>query len=109
MILEEDYDEDYTPTEEEIHEYARVIGLDPENEPNHLWIAREDINAPLPTNWKPCQDTIGDIYYFNFETGDNIWDHPCDEFYRRMFADERQKSKLDKKKEQQRKFRRKTT
>lgn len=26
----------------------------------------------------------GDIYYFNFSTGESIWDHPCDEFYRQV-------------------------
>ena len=103
VFLEEDFDKNYTPTEEEINEYARVIGLDQENEPNHLWVAREGINAPLLTNWKPCQNTTGDNYYFNFETGDSIWDHPCDEFYRRMVAEERQKSKLDKKKDTKKK------
>ena len=92
IILEEDYDENYIPSEEEIFEYARVIGLDPEKESSLLWIAREGINAPLPTHWKPCQDTTGDIYYFNFETGDSIWDHPCDEFYREMVIEERQKN-----------------
>jgi len=91
VILEEDYDENYVPSEEEIHEYARVIGLDPVIEPDLLWIAKEGINAPLPAHWKPCQDTNGDIYYFNFETGDSIWDHPCDEFYRGMVVEERQK------------------
>ena len=104
VVLEEDYDKNYTPTKEEIHEQGRVIGLDPEIEPNHLWIAREGINAPQPTNWKPCQDTTGDSYYFTFATGDSIWDHPCDEFYRRMVADERHKSKLDKKKDTKKKM-----
>ena len=93
-ILEEDYDENYIPSEEEIFEYARVIGIDPEKEPDLLWIAREGINAPLPSHWKPCQDTTGDIYYFNFETGDSIWDHPCDQFYQTMVAEERQKKQL---------------
>ena len=37
----------------EIYDYARVIGIDPEREPEMLWIAREGINAPLPENWKP--------------------------------------------------------
>ena len=37
------------------------------------------------------QDPNGDIYYFNFATGDSIWDHPCDEFYRKMVVEERQK------------------
>ena len=93
-ILEEDYDENYVPTEEEILEYARVIGIDIKTENDLLWIAKEGINAPLPPNWKPCQDTNGDIYYFNFENGDSIWDHPCDEFYRNMVAEERQKKQF---------------
>lgn len=30
-----------------------------------------------------CSKTpTGDIYYFNFNSGDSIWDHPCDEHYR---------------------------
>jgi centrosomal protein CEP164 len=37
----------------EICEYAQVISLDPQREPDLLWIAREGINAPLPENWKP--------------------------------------------------------
>lgn len=95
IILEEDYDENYVPTEEEIHEYARVIGLDPDSEKNLIWIAKEGINAPLPPHWKPCQDVSGDIYYFNFETGDSIWDHPCDEYYRGIVARERAKLKTE--------------
>ncbi|XP_074653247.1 uncharacterized protein LOC141907487 isoform X2 [Tubulanus polymorphus] len=91
VILEEDYDENYQPSEEEIHEYAQVIGIDPDNEHELLWIAREGINAPLPEHWKPCQDPNGDIYYFNFQTGDSIWDHPCDEYYRNMVSQERTK------------------
>ena len=53
LILEEDYDENYVPPEDEICEYAQCIGIDPDLEPHLLWIAREGINAPLPENWKP--------------------------------------------------------
>ncbi|XP_052265230.1 trichohyalin-like isoform X2 [Dreissena polymorpha] len=91
MVLEEDYDENYVPPEEEVEEYAQCIGIDPDREKHLLWIAREGINAPLPDNWKPCQDPNGDIYYFNFATGDSIWDHPCDDFYKKMVIEERQK------------------
>ncbi|KAJ8034200.1 hypothetical protein HOLleu_20940 [Holothuria leucospilota] len=95
LVLEEDYDENYQPTEEDILEYAQVVGINPDTEPELMWIAREGINAPLPNDWKPCQDTGGgDIYYFNFATGESMWDHPCDEFYRSMVAEEREKMKL---------------
>jgi len=38
------------------------------------------------------QDPNGDIYYFNFATGESIWDHPCDEFYKKMVVEERKKT-----------------
>ncbi|XP_028400328.1 centrosomal protein of 164 kDa-like [Dendronephthya gigantea] len=91
-ILEEHYDEDFQPSEEEILEYARAIDIDPEKEKELLWIAKEGIVAPLPPDWKPCQDPNGEIYYFNFATGESIWDHPCDEYYRRLVAEERKKN-----------------
>uniref|UniRef100_A0A8D0GCS6 Centrosomal protein of 164 kDa n=1 Tax=Sphenodon punctatus TaxID=8508 RepID=A0A8D0GCS6_SPHPU len=91
LILEEDYDESYIPSEQEIHEFAREIGIDPESEPELMWLAREGIVAPLPAEWKPCQDITGDIYYFNFSNGQSTWDHPCDERYRQLVAQEREK------------------
>ncbi|XP_044138182.1 centrosomal protein of 164 kDa isoform X6 [Bufo gargarizans] len=91
LILEEDHDENYIPQEHEIQEYARMIGIDPDAEPELMWLAREGIVAPLPTDWKPCQDVTGDIYYFNFATGQSTWDHPIDEHYRELVVQERAK------------------
>ncbi|KAL0972763.1 hypothetical protein UPYG_G00194470 [Umbra pygmaea] len=88
LILEEDYDENYIPSEQEIYEYAREIGIDPDQEPELLWLAREGIVAPLPPEWKPCQDVTGDVYYFNFSSGQSTWDHPCDEQYRSLVKQE---------------------
>merc|ERR1712048_439421 len=79
LVLDEPYDENYQPTEQEIFEYAQVIGIDPYHEPELLHIARQGIVAPLPSDWKPCQDENGEIYYFNFANGESVWDHPCDE------------------------------
>uniref|UniRef100_A0A8B9YPM9 Centrosomal protein of 164 kDa n=1 Tax=Bos mutus grunniens TaxID=30521 RepID=A0A8B9YPM9_BOSMU len=67
------------------------IGIDPIKEPQLMWLAREGIVAPLPVEWKPCQDITGDIYYFNFANGQSTWDHPCDEHYRNLVIQERGK------------------
>ena len=57
-----------------------------------MWIAREGLKAPLPEHWKPCKTPgTGDIYYFNFQTGDSIWEHPCDERYKSLYAVEKAK------------------
>lgn len=36
----------------------------------------------------------GDIYYFNFSSGESTWDHPCDEYYRKLVVGERERAKL---------------
>ncbi|KAA3678292.1 uncharacterized protein DEA37_0013722 [Paragonimus westermani] len=91
LVLEELHDPSYLPTENEVLDYARVLGIDPSSEPHLLHFAREGLTAPLPTDWKPCQDLNGDIYYFNFSTGQSVWDHPCDEYYREIVKKERNK------------------
>ncbi|XP_057287976.1 centrosomal protein of 164 kDa [Pezoporus wallicus] len=91
IILEEDYDDTYVPSEQEVQDYARTIGIDPKKEPELLWLAREGIVALLPPGWKPCQDITGEIYYFNFANGQSMWDHPCDDHYRKLVIQEREK------------------
>ena len=94
LILEEDYDENYEPTEQEIKEYATdVLGLSLASDADFIWIARQGIKEPLPPEWKPIQDVSGDIYYFNFENGQSMWDHPCDEYYRGLYLQEKKKKK----------------
>jgi len=33
----------------------------------------------------------GKIYYYNFATGEATWEHPCDEYYRKLLRQEREK------------------
>lgn len=45
-----------SPTSEEIITYGHVIGLDLENQDQHLrWIGKQAIMADLPVNWKVFQ------------------------------------------------------
>eukprot|EP00392_Amoebophrya_sp_AT5.2_P009420 g9448.t1 len=84
-------DENYEPTTQEINEYAEWLGMDKDQDQDLLWIAKEGLKAPLPNPWKPCQTQEGEIFYFNFETGESVWDHPCDDHYRKVFAEEKKK------------------
>jgi len=43
------------------------------------------------SNFFFSQDQTGDIYYFNFSTGESVWDHPRDDFYRNRVFEERQR------------------
>ncbi|KAI5060036.1 hypothetical protein GOP47_0024456 [Adiantum capillus-veneris] len=75
----------------ELVEYATWLGMDLTNHKNLLWIAKEALIAPLPSDWKPCLTEEDEIYYFNFTSGRSIWDHPCDEYYRQVYKEEVEK------------------
>ena len=80
IVLEEDYDDTYEPTEEgeqaharipvrrrriasmlhakpifstEILQFCEVIGLDPNTEGDLMYLAKEGTRAQLPPGWKP--------------------------------------------------------
>lgn len=95
IVLEEEIDPNYVPSEEEVIEYAKWLGMDLEKDKDLYWIAREGLMAPLPKSWKPCKtkDTE-DIYYFNFSTGESTWDHPCDGYYKRLYEEEKKKKEI---------------
>jgi hypothetical protein len=95
IVLEEEIDPNYVPSEAEVIEYAKWLGMDLEGDKDLYWIAREGLMAPLPANWKPCKtkDTE-DIYYFNFSTGESTWDHPCDGYYKRLYEEEKKKKEV---------------
>jgi len=67
VVLEEEIDPNYVPSESEVVEYAIWLGMDLENDKDLYWIAREGLMAPLPKSWKPCKMvSTGELYYFNF-------------------------------------------
>ena len=74
---------------EEIQEYAVLLGMNREGDEEFFYIAREGLKAPLPSPWKPCKTLEGEIFYFNFSTGESTWDHPCDEHFRELYEKER--------------------
>eukprot|EP00903_Cladosiphon_okamuranus_P011775 g11068.t1 len=110
IVLEEEIDQNYVPSEEEVREYAKWLGMELGDDGDLFWIAKEGLKAPLPENWKPCKTVDTDeIYYFNFATGESTWDHPCDEYYRKLYEEEKKKkmtkdkAKHDKSKQQAKK------
>ncbi|KPI89061.1 hypothetical protein ABL78_1797 [Leptomonas seymouri] len=90
-ILPANYGQDYEASEGELEEYAEFIGIDVAKEPELMWIAKEGLRAPLPDGWRACQTDDSEVYYFNFQTGDSLWDHPMDEHYKEKVITERAK------------------
>lgn len=44
-----------------------------------------------PTGRSPVQTKTGELYFFNFKTGESSWEHPSDEKFRQMNVAERKK------------------
>jgi hypothetical protein len=51
-IIDEEIDENYNPSDEEILAYAEYLGFDYENDQELLIIAYQALKTPLPDNWK---------------------------------------------------------
>lgn len=94
IVLEEDIDPNYVPTEDEFLEYAESLGLELPEDNDLLYLAREGLKARLPKEWKPCQTRDEQIFYFNFETGESVWEHPCDTLYRKKAKEAKDAKKL---------------
>ena len=91
VVLEDAFDPTYDPPQAEVDEYARWLGIDVEQEKELMFVAKQGLTAPMPKEWKPCKTDTGDVYYFNFKTGESIWDHPMDEVFKKRVIDERAK------------------
>jgi hypothetical protein len=76
-----------------VEEHARRLGIDPVSESDFLWIARESLVAPLPNGWyHATASESGAPYYYSEHTGESRWDHPCDDQFRRIFHQLKQKA-----------------
>ena len=61
------------PNAEEIHKYAIHLGIDPMADKEFLWLAEEELCAPLPPHWTEHLDPDKGVYYFNANTGESAW------------------------------------
>ena len=74
-------------TDAEVREHAAWLGMNPDIDTDLLYLAREALHTPLTDGWKPCRDADGNLFFFNFETGQSSWDHPADATYRNLIQD----------------------
>ncbi|XP_020805484.1 uncharacterized protein LOC110181893 [Drosophila serrata] len=92
VICEEVFDEACFPSQEEINDYATLIGIEPQGEQHLLYLAKEGLMAALPSDWKICySEEKNGHYYHNTRTKESQWDHPLDAIYRGLVEQTRQK------------------
>ncbi|KAI4488158.1 hypothetical protein M0804_005006 [Polistes exclamans] len=69
----------------EVLDYAKRLGIDPDTEAHLLPLAREGLMAALPKGWIPCyHEASGAWYYYQASTSTTTWEHPLDSVYREL-------------------------
>mmetsp|Transcript_36582 Transcript_36582/g.118179 ORF Transcript_36582/g.118179 Transcript_36582/m.118179 type:complete len:209 (-) Transcript_36582:317-943(-) len=86
QVLEEHIDSQEID-EASVFAYAAWLGINMDRDADLVWSARAAFVAPLPLPWRACEiEGKGEVFYFNFETGESIWEHPGDEYHRQLLA-----------------------
>ncbi|XP_065365800.1 kinesin-related protein 4 isoform X2 [Calliphora vicina] len=92
VICQEVFDDSCQPSEDEINDYALLVGIDPVKETHLLYLAKEGLMQALPDDWKICySEEKSGHYYYNLKTKTSQWEHPLDDVYRNLVEQARQK------------------
>lgn len=67
-----------------VEEFALYLGIDPEQEPELMWIAEQCRVAPLPMGWAEYMTAEGDSYFHNASRKETVWHHPLDIVFKRL-------------------------
>ena len=75
----------------ELEEYAVYLGMDPVEDADLIWIAKEGFMASVPEPWMQCENNDGETYFFNKKTNQATWSHPLDAHYKELYQKEKAK------------------
>ncbi len=64
---------------------ARHLGMDEAQDGHLMWIAELALKAPLPDDWNSYETPAGELYYHKPDTGETVWDHPFDHYFRSLY------------------------
>ena len=67
-----------------VEEFALYLGIDPEREPQLMWIAEQCRVAPLPSGWAEYMTVDGDSYFHNASRQETVWHHPLDIVFKQL-------------------------
>jgi len=88
-------------TKQAIREKAEELEIDPDEDEEYMYIAREFLDSTLPKPWKEQvyeDPEDGDMYpYYVDEKGNSSWDHPLLEDFKKKFQDEKARRERNKK------------
>ena len=77
----------------EILQHAVYVGMELSDK-DLLWIAKASLKAPLPAPWITNVTNDNEVCFYNTETNETIWEHPCDKDYKKLYIQEKEKKKI---------------
>eukprot|EP00741_Cyanophora_paradoxa_P023999 tig00021720_g23175.t1 len=69
-----------------VAEHAKYLGVDPEREPQLMWVAERALGTGLPIGWEEHVHE-NNLFFWNGWTEESTWEHPVDVFFQRTLAD----------------------
>ena len=72
-------------------EYARYLGIEPGEDAEMMWIAKEALTAEVPDGWTECNED-GQTFYFHEAEDRSSWEHPMDAHYKELVKETRRSS-----------------
>lgn len=72
-------------TRREVEEYAAYLGMNTAEDRHLFWIAEMALTAPLPAGWGEHQDSKGNIFFHNKDTGASTYEHPMDASFKAYY------------------------
>lgn len=70
----------------DLTEYGRSLGIDPEKDPDLMWLIKEAFGARLPSSWSEHTDPEGRVYFYNQVSHESSWSHPMDAIFRELIG-----------------------
>ena len=67
--------------------------MDPIADENLLWIAYRGLTEPLPEPWEEIENSDNEIIYYNKETKEKSNVSPLDNYYKKLYLQEKAKKK----------------
>ena len=67
--------------------------MDPVDDENLLWIAYKGLTGPLPKPWERIKNSDNEIIYYNKETEEKSKVSPLDNYYKKLYLQEKAKKK----------------
>lgn len=81
------------PEQKEIFKFANYLNCDLKKYPFCLKYIISCMAEDLPSSWKEFTDNDGNIYYYNKDLKTSTWEHPLDDYYRKLIKKKIKKHK----------------